>query len=137
MKELEKLNDLLSEAGTYFLATIDSETNGAKVRPIGLNFIVDNKLYFGVGTFKEVYKQMIENPKVEICSYANNKVVRYCGTAVFTEDVSISKIALEKVPMLNNMYNDETGFKLGMFYLRDAKAEIVSNFTEKEILELN
>ncbi len=114
MDNITKLNDLLSEAGTYFLATVDGDR--AKVRPIGLNMIVDNKIYFGVGTFKEVYKQMVKNPKVEICSFANNKTVRYSGTAVFATDYSIAEKALELAPQLKGIYNEETGFKIGMFY---------------------
>ncbi len=134
MKNIEKVNQLLSDAKFYFLSTVDGDS--ARVRPIGLNLLIEDKIYFGVGTFKEVYKQMSENPNVEICAFVNGKTLRYSGKAVFEADYSIGEKALESIPELRNIYNDETGYKIGMFHLENAKATIMEGFASIETLEL-
>ena len=56
---MSKINDFLTEAGTFYLATIDGSQ--PKLRPLGLHFELDGKVCFGVGKFKNVYKQMQAN----------------------------------------------------------------------------
>ena len=56
MSDIEKVDKYLAEAGMFFLATVDDDQ--PKCRPLGLHFIHEDKIYFGVGTFKEVYKEM-------------------------------------------------------------------------------
>ena len=62
--KVSKVNDFLSEAGVFFLATADGDQ--PKVRPLGAHMEMDGKVLFGVGDFKEVYRQLVANPKVEI-----------------------------------------------------------------------
>ena len=79
---MSKVNDYLTEAGTYFLATTDGDQ--PKIRPLGLHFEMDGKTLFGLGDFKEVYRQMKANPKVEIVALKPDRRhwLRYTGTAV-------------------------------------------------------
>ena len=63
---MSKLNEFLTEAGVFFLATEDG--NQPKLRPLGAHLEMDGKVLFGVGDFKEVYKQMTANPLVEIAA---------------------------------------------------------------------
>ena len=58
-----KVNDFLTEAGVFYLATVDGDQ--PKVRPLGAHMEMDGKVLFGVGDFKDVYKQLVANPKVE------------------------------------------------------------------------
>lgn len=122
---MSRINDFLSEAGVFYMATEDGDQ--PKVRPLGAHFELDGKILFGIGTFKNVYKQMVKNPKVEIVAL-NKKAqwLRYTGTAVFETDPKYAEYSLEKNPNLKNIYNDQTGYKLGMFHLEDATAEIIS-----------
>ena len=60
----ERIDEFMNEAGVFFLATVDGDK--PKNRPLGFHLLKDGKLYFGVGNFKDVYKQMQENPYVEI-----------------------------------------------------------------------
>ena len=53
-----------------------------------------NRLYFGVGEFKEVYRQMRANPRVEICAAADGGFLRYYGEAVFETDYALAEKAL-------------------------------------------
>ena len=118
---MSKINDFLNEAGIFFLATADGDQ--PKIRPLGLHMEMDGKVLFGVGDFKDVYKQLVNNPKVEIAAAKNNgHWLRYTGRAVFETDGKYAAAALEASPDLKAIYNDETGNKMMMFHLEDAKA---------------
>lgn len=117
---MSKVNDYLTEAGTYFLATTDGDQ--PKIRPLGLHFEIDGKTLFGLGDFKEVYRQMKANPKVEIVALKPDRRhwLRYTGTAVFETDPKYANSVLESSPYLQTIYNKETGYNLAIFHLEDA-----------------
>ena len=118
---MSKVNDFLSEAKVFYLATVDGDQ--PKVRPLGVHLEMDGKLMFGVGDHKDVYKQMLANPKVEIaCAKPDGHWLRYTGRVVFETDPKYVEMSLEAMPMLRDIYNDETGYKLVMFHLEDATA---------------
>jgi uncharacterized pyridoxamine 5'-phosphate oxidase family protein len=84
---------------------------------------MDNKVLFGIGDFKEVYKQMQANPQVEIVACKQDgHWMRYTGTAVFETDYKYAEAMLDAMPNLRNIYNEETGNKLAMFHLENATA---------------
>lgn len=121
MTNLEKVNDFLTQAGTFYLATIDGDK--PKCRPMGFHLLADNKLYFGVGDFKAVYQQIQKNPTVEFCATVENDFLRYYGQVVFETDDTIANKALDDAPYLRSIYNEETGYKLAIFHLEKAVAE--------------
>lgn len=59
MEEVKKMLD-----GIFYIATMDG--NQPRVRPFDAAAIVEGKLYIGTLTTKQVYRQILENPKVEI-----------------------------------------------------------------------
>ncbi len=130
---MSKISDFLNEAGVFFLATVDGDQ--PKVRPLGLHLEVDDKVLFGIGDFKEVYKQLLANPKCEIvAAKEDGHWMRYTGKAVFEEDEKYAEMALESAPHLRQIYNDETGNKMMMFYLEDATAYDIEIMGEAVVL---
>jgi uncharacterized pyridoxamine 5'-phosphate oxidase family protein len=118
---MSKINDFLSEAGVFFLATEDGDQ--PKIRPLGAHLEMDDKVVFGVGDFKDVYKQLLKNPKVEIVACKQNgHWLRYTGTAVFETDDKYAQAMLDAAPNLRNIYNEQTGHKLAVFHLENATA---------------
>ena len=118
---MSKINDFLNEAGVFFLATVDGDK--PKLRPLGAHMEMDSKEIFGVGDFKNVYKQMVANPFVEIVACKQDgHWMRYTGKAVFETDPKYAEANLEALPMLKKIYNEETGHNLMMFHLEDATA---------------
>lgn len=116
-----KVNDFLTEAGVFFLATADGDQ--PRVRPLGAHLEMDGKVLFGVGDFKEVYRQLVANPKVEIVACKpDGHWMRYTGKAVFETDPRYAEANLEAMPNLRDIYNEKTGHKLMMFHLEDATA---------------
>ena len=128
---MSKINDFLSEAGVFFLATVDGDQ--PKLRPLGAHFDMDGKVLFGVGDFKDVYRQLVANPKTEIVACKENgHWLRYTGKAVFETDPKYAEAALEAMPSLSQVYNEETGFKMMMFHLEDATAVKIAMMGEGE-----
>ena len=121
---MSKLNDFLTETGFFFLATTDG--NQPKLRPLGAHFEMDGKVLFGIGDFKDVYRQMQANPLVEISACkSDGKWLRYTGKAVFETDPKYAAAMLEGAPRLKEIYNETTGHKLAVFHLEDATAVVI------------
>jgi len=132
IENINEVKEYLDKAKIFYLSTVDGDK--PKCRPFGFNMVYDGKLWFGAGTFKNCYKQMIANPNVEIVATDGRGFLRYYGKAVFDDNPEIFEEACKAAPYIPKMYNDETGHKLGMFYLSDATAEFCGlNGIEKSL----
>ena len=130
---MSKVNDFLSAAGGFFLATCDGDQ--PKVRPLGAHMEMDGKVLFGVGDFKDVYRQLSANPKTEIvAAKADGHWMRYTGRAVFETDPKYAEAMLDGAPHLRNIYNEETGHKMMVFHIEDATAVDIPVMGEGENL---
>ena len=121
MTDMQKIEEYLKKSGIFYLATVNGTQ--PRIRPVSIVILKDEVLYFGVGTFKEVYQQLRENPYVEICACQGGNWLRCYGKAVFEQNDTIANIALNTYPQLQNIYNEKTGHTLGMFRLEDATVE--------------
>ena len=130
---MNRIDEFLTEAGTFFLATADGVQ--PKLRPLGSHFVMDGRLIFGVGDFKDVYRQMLANPQVEIAACRKDgHWLRYTGRAVFETEPKFEQEALSRNPGLRKIYNEETGHHMAMFHLEDASAVIIPIMGEGEKL---
>lgn len=121
---MKEVLDFLNKAGTYYLATTDGDQ--PRVRPIGFVMDCDGKLAFCTSNQKNMYNQLVANPKVEIsCVDSNYNTLRICGKAVFCTSEETQKKALEVMPTLGNMYSVGDG-KFEIFYLDEVKASCCS-----------
>ena len=101
------------------------------MRVLGLKIKLDDKLFFAVGTFKDVYKQLQANPKCELLAYVGTDFIRWDGIAVFSEDPRLMPIVENMMPELAKMYKD-MGWKLGFFSIEDGTAELVNVSNQKK-----
>lgn len=118
----QKIDEFISQAEVFFLATVDGDK--PKNRPLGFHLLKDDKIYFGIGNHKDVYKQMTVNPNVEISAVVGTDFLRYYGKAVFEETYDFADSIVAGNEFLQGIYNDETGFKLAIFHLEEATAEL-------------
>ena len=116
----------LKKAGTYYLATV--EGNQPRVRPFGTVDIFEDKLYIQTGLCKDVAKQMIANPKVEISAMLEGRWIRIAAEAVLDENIAAQEHMLDEHPGLKDRYQAGDG-NTAVFYLKNATATIFS-FTE-------
>ena len=118
---MSKVNDFLTEAGVFFLATADGDQ--PKVRPLGFHMEMEGKVYFGVGENKDVDNQLVANPRTEIvAAKPDGHWLRYTGKAVFETDAKYEAAALEAMPSLKDIYNEKTGLHMKVFSIADATA---------------
>ena len=122
MTNLEKVNQLLDEIKTFYIVTVDG--NKPKARPVSFKMLENGKLYFGLGTFKESFKQLQQNPNVEIIGCVGAKWLRYDGVAHFVlDDAGLEARALDTMPGVKQLYQ-QNNWHLGLFYLEKAHVEI-------------
>ena len=128
---VDVIEDFLNKAGAFILATTDGDQ--PRMRVLGLKIKLDGNLYFGVGTFKDVYKQMQKNPKVEILASVGMDFLRWDGKAVFVKDDRLLPIVENMMPDLVAMYR-QMGWEFGFFTLEGGSAEIVNVTNTKQKL---
>ena len=56
MTNIEKISEFLTKTQVFYFLTTDGDQ--PKGRPFGMHLVVDGKIYFGCGTFKNVFKQV-------------------------------------------------------------------------------
>lgn len=133
MTSREKVYDFMEKAGILYLATEDGEK--PKIRPLGFRMLVDGQIYFLTGKFKKLYDQMLRNSNVEFLAHADAEFMRYYGRVIMDEDednILLNK-AFEKMPMLKEMYNDQTEYEPVIFHVDKAVAEIRDMHGIKEV----
>lgn len=118
--------EFLENAGVYYLAT--SKGNVPYVRPFGTIMLYENKLYIQTGKVKNCYKEMIDNPNIEISAFMNGKWIRVSAKVVPDDRIEAKKAMLDKYPNLRGMYNENDSNTI-VLYLKDVTSTIYS-FTE-------
>ena len=129
MSDISKVDEFLTNAKVFYLATVDGDQ--PKCRPLGFHLLDDGKIYFGVDTFKNVYKQLEVNPKLEIVAFDGERFLRYFGTAVLEDNEDIVNKAFDLMPEIAEVYKSN-GWKMGIFYVDDATAEFRNMFEAEE-----
>ena len=123
---MQEVYEFLKNAGTYYLATVEGDQ--PRVRPFGTADIFEGRLYIQTGLKKPVAKQMLANPKVEICAFKDGKWIRIAAEAVLDERIEAQEHMLESHPSLRRMYAAGDG-NTAVFWLKNATATI-SSFSE-------
>ncbi len=133
MSNAAKVNDFLNKAEVFYFLTTDGDQ--PKGRPFGFHLLADDRLYFGCGTFKDVYRQQTENPKVEILALAGGEFLRYDGTIKEVKDEALLEKTRQAMPDVMDLY-DKNGWTMALFYLENGRAEIRGLFEQKEAFEV-
>lgn len=126
---MEQVAAFLKEAGTYYLAT--TEGDQPRVRPFGTAHVFEDRLYIQTGRVKEVSKQLLVNPKVEICAFHKGRWIRIAGELIEDDRNEARQSMLDAYPSLQNRYAADDG-NTQVFYFRNATATI-SSFTEEPV----
>ena len=127
MENVERAAKFLKDAETDYLATADGDQ--PRVRPFGTAHVYEGRLYIQTGKVKDVSRQILANPKVEICAFNGNEWIRIAGSLVEDDRVEARTSMLDAYPSLKNMYAADDG-NTQVFYFKDAVATI-SSFTHE------
>ena len=132
MSNSEKVHKFLDEAKVFYLSTIDGDK--PRCRPLGLHYLQNDKIYFGVGGFKEVYHQLEKNPNCELVALKGMEWIRINGKAVFEKDFVLSEKMLNDNPHLKEMYA-KNNWKLMVFHI-EGNVEFRKIMTTTEKFEI-
>ena len=124
---MERVEKFLKDANVYYLATMEGDQ--PRVRPFGTAHIFEGKLYIQTGKVKEVYKQIKENPKAEICACMKDQWLRVSGELMEDDRREARQSMLDDYPSLQSMYSADDG-NTAVFYFRNATA-VFSSFTSE------
>ena len=119
--------DFIKANPVFHIATVDGDK--ARVRPFGFIMKRNNRLYFCTNKNKEVYKQLMKNPDIEISVMGSdgNAWLRARGRVEFDETREAKVQAFEESANLLRIYpkgaDDET---FVTFYFVDATATLFS-----------
>jgi len=122
--------DYLKTNPVFHIATV--EGTKARVRPFGFSMKRDGKLYFCTNNTKDVYKQLSQNPEIEISDMGkDNTWLRIRGRIAFDDSREAKIQAFKESEILLRIYpegaDDE---RFVTFYCTEAVATLYS-FTEK------
>jgi uncharacterized pyridoxamine 5'-phosphate oxidase family protein len=121
---MEQVIKMLEESPVIYLGTV-SEQGHPHVRPVALTFYKHERFYFSTSNKTSLYRDLMNNPFVEISVTTNEFVwTRVSAKVVFIEDEEIKKSALEEKPMLKNLFATADNPDFNMFYLKDGIATI-------------
>ncbi|MCQ2606245.1 MAG: pyridoxamine 5'-phosphate oxidase family protein [Bacteroidales bacterium] len=122
---LQDVANYLDNIGIQFLATIGLDGK-PKVRPMQYMILDDGKLWFCTNKEKDVYKELQENPSLELCGCKleedeiQTPWIRFSAEAVFEERQDIRDAIIEKSSIINTLYSnmrENPIFKV--FYLKN------------------
>ena len=129
---MEEVYEFLKKCGAYYLATVDGDQ--PRVRPFGTYLIFEGKLYIQTGKVKSVSKQMMANPKVEICAFSDDTWIRIEAKAVEDDRIEAKQAMLDDFPQLQQMYSADDG-NTQVLYLEDATATFASFGGEPKVVK--
>ena len=129
---MERVCKFLKDAGVYYLAT--AEGDQPRVRPFGTAHIFEGRLYIQTGKVKPTSRQLLENPKAEICAFLDGTWVRITGELVEDDRTAAKKSMLDTYPNLRRMYDENDG-NTQVFYFRNATATFSSFTAAPETVE--
>lgn len=128
---MNQIVQFLKECGTFYLATL--EGNQPRVRPFGAVLEWDGKIYLCTGNKKDVFAQILKNPKVEISGQNSSGSWIRIAAELIPDARKEAKIAmLEEYPSLTRMY-DPADDVFEVMYLQNGTATINTFGEEPEV----
>ena len=109
MHLMEKIFEFISQHKEVSLATVnESGKPSVRIFQIMLNDSANKMLYFATSPQKETYRQLLNNPDIEILAYSGNISVRISGTVIFDVPDKICQKIYAKNQVLQRLYQQYT-----------------------------
>ena len=123
----------IKDCGVFYLATVDGDY--PHVRPFGAITEYDGKIYITTGNKKNVYRQMIVNPNIEISATAEDgSWIRLTGRATVEVNEGAKAAVMADYEGIKDIYKGrEEEFSILSLY--DVTAIIYSG-EDEEVIEM-
>ncbi|MCX7711889.1 MAG: pyridoxamine 5'-phosphate oxidase family protein [Clostridia bacterium] len=110
---------------TSYLTT--TEGSQPRVRGMWMWYADETGFYFHTGTMKRLFKQMVENPNVEICFFdpqaaPAGKMLRVAGKVEFVKDAALEKKLVEERKFLEGVVSASAANMLAIFRIPHGEA---------------
>ena len=129
---MKRVYDFLKKAEVYYLATVEGDQ--PRVRPFGTINEFEGKLYIQTGKIKPTSKQLLANPKAEICAFTDGAWIRIACKLIEDDRFEAKKSMLDAHPNLRGMYDENDG-NTQVFYMKNAVATFSVFGKESETIE--
>ena len=129
---MKRVHDFLKKAEVYYLATVEGDQ--PRVRPFGTVNEFEGKLYIQTGKIKPTSRQLMANPKAEICAFMDGKWLRVACELVEDDRLEAKKAMLDAYPNLRGMYDENDG-NTQVFYMQNAIATFSSFGGAPEVIK--
>jgi pyridoxamine 5'-phosphate oxidase len=108
---------------TAYMATVEGDK--PHVRAMGTFRADENGIIFSMQSPKDVYKQLVKNPEVELCYYAEGVQIRVSGRMEQITDVALKNGIIEKRPFYKPGVEEMGLDYVGAFILKHGKAYVL------------
>jgi uncharacterized pyridoxamine 5'-phosphate oxidase family protein len=122
---------------TCYLATVEGDV--PHVRAMGMYKADERGILIQLSSVKDMYQQLVNNPKVELCFNGSGKQVRVNGRAEFLETKEIKEEVLKARPFLKGLVDEKGLDVIKIFRVADATATVwtmATNFAPKDYITL-
>jgi uncharacterized pyridoxamine 5'-phosphate oxidase family protein len=117
---------------TFFIATCDGDQ--PRVRPFGAVAEFEGKLYIVTSNRKKCYKQMLENPKIEISAMGDDRTwLRLEAKVIHDSRREARARMLEENKRLSSLYSADDKM-MEVLYLQDVTAQLCSSAGEPNVI---
>jgi pyridoxamine 5'-phosphate oxidase len=135
----EEILSLIKANRIGWLSTVEGDK--PHVRAMGTYKVDEQGILIQITTVKDVYKQLVQNPNIELCYNDQSKgiQVRISGTAQFLEDQAIKEEVLAARPFLKSLVAIHGDDVIKIFRVANAVANVWTldvNFESKTYVEL-
>ena len=117
--------DFITKHPTAYMATV--EGTKPHVRAMGTYRADENGIIFSMQSPKDVYKQLVVNPEVELCYFADGVQLRVNGRMEETTDEGLRQEIVEKRTFYKPGVEKEGWGYVGVFVLKHGRAAIVNS----------
>jgi pyridoxamine 5'-phosphate oxidase len=133
----EEIISFVNANPTCYLATVEGDA--PHVRAMGMYKADERGIMIQLSTVKGMYKELVQNPKVELCFNASGKQVRVSGTAEFMEDQGLKEEVLKARPFLKALVDAHGLDVIKVFRVANAVATVwtmATNLGPREFIKL-
>ena len=120
-----------------YLATVEGDA--PHVRALRMFKADESGILIQISTVKGVYKELLENKKVELCFNDSSQQMRVSGTAAFIEDQELKKQVLKARPFLQPLIDAQGYGALKVFRVANPVVTVwtmATNLEPREFFEL-
>lgn len=122
---MQEILDFFRDCKTFYLATVENDQ--PRVRPFGAVCVYDGKFYIVTNNKKNCYRQMLANPKVELCGMLDGKWMRLEGEVAVDARRAAREAMLDVNPSLKRMYSADDGLMEVLYFTKGTA--VLSSFT--------